>query len=30
MVDLHYRYADVIHVDEVVAHLNGLTMKEAS
>lgn len=30
LFDLHHKYADVIHVDEVVTHLNGLTVKKAS
>ena len=30
LFDLHHKYADVIHVDEVVAHLNGLAVKKAS
>jgi hypothetical protein len=24
LFDMHHKYADVMHVDEVVAHLNGL------
>jgi isochorismate hydrolase len=30
LFDLHHKYADVMHVDEVVAHLNGLAVKKAS
>jgi nicotinamidase-related amidase len=30
LFDLHHKYADVMHVDEVVAHLDGLAVKKAS
>jgi nicotinamidase-related amidase len=30
LFDLHHKYADVMHVDEVVNHLNGLAVKKAS
>jgi nicotinamidase-related amidase len=30
LFDLHHKYADVLHVDEVVTHLNGLAVKKAS
>jgi nicotinamidase-related amidase len=30
LFDLHHKYADVMHVDEVVAHLDGLTVRKAS
>ena len=30
LFDLHHKYADVMHVDEVVAHLNGQAVKKAS
>ena len=30
LFDLHHKYADVMHVDDVVAHLNGLAVKKAS
>ena len=30
LFDLHHKYTDVMHVDEVVAHLNGLAVKKAS
>jgi maleamate amidohydrolase len=30
LFDLHHKYADVMHVDEVVAHLNDQTVKKAS
>jgi nicotinamidase-related amidase len=29
LFDLHHKYADVMHVDEIVAHLDGLSLKEA-
>jgi nicotinamidase-related amidase len=29
LFDLHHKYADVMHVDEVVTHLNGLSIKKA-
>jgi nicotinamidase-related amidase len=29
-VDMHHKYADVMHVDEVVAHLESLQVKRAS
>ncbi|HTH98494.1 MAG TPA: isochorismatase family protein [Stellaceae bacterium] len=29
LFDLHHKYADVMHVDDIVKHLNGLTLKEA-
>jgi maleamate amidohydrolase len=30
LFDLHHKYADVLHIDEVVAHLNGLAVRKAS
>ncbi len=30
LFDLHHKYADVMRVDEVAAHLDGLTVKKAS
>jgi nicotinamidase-related amidase len=30
LFDLHHKYADVLHVDEVVAHLNNLAVRKAS
>jgi maleamate amidohydrolase len=30
LFDLHHKYTDVMHVDEVVAHLQGLAVKKAS
>ena len=30
LFDMHHKYTDVMHVDEVVAHLNGLAVKKAS
>ena len=30
LFDLHHKYTDVMHVDEVVSHLNGLSVKKAS
>ena len=30
LFDLHHKYTDVMHVDEVVTHLNGLAVKKAS
>ena len=30
LFDLHHKYADVLHVDEVTAHLGGLAVKKAS
>ncbi len=29
LFDMHHKYADVMHLDEVVAHLNGITKKAA-
>ena len=29
LFDLHHKYADVMHVDEVVAHLHGQAVKKA-
>jgi nicotinamidase-related amidase len=29
LFDLHHKYADVLHVEEVVAHLDGLALKKA-
>ena len=29
LFDLHHKYADVMHTDEVLAHLDGLRLKEA-
>jgi nicotinamidase-related amidase len=30
LFDLHHKYADVMHVDEVAAHLDGIAVKKAS
>jgi maleamate amidohydrolase len=30
LFDMHHKYTDVMHVDEVVSHLNGLSVKKAS
>jgi maleamate amidohydrolase len=30
LFDLHHKYCDVMHIDDVVAHLNGLAVKKAS
>jgi maleamate amidohydrolase len=30
LFDLHHKYADVMHVDEVVTHLGGLSVRKAS
>jgi maleamate amidohydrolase len=30
LFDLHHKYVDVMHVDEVVAHLDGLAVRKAS
>ncbi len=30
LFDMHHKYADVLHVDEAVAHLKGLAVKKAS
>jgi nicotinamidase-related amidase len=30
LFDLHHKYTDVMHVDEVVAHLGGMAVKKAS
>jgi maleamate amidohydrolase len=30
LFDMHHKYTDVMHVDEVVTHLNGLAVKKAS
>jgi maleamate amidohydrolase len=30
LFDLHHKYTDVMHVDQVVAHLDGLAVKKAS
>src|SRR5262249_39764490 len=30
LFDLHHKYADVMHVDEVVKHLDGLAVRKAS
>jgi nicotinamidase-related amidase len=30
LFDLHHKYCDVMHVDEVVSHLDGLVVKKAS
>jgi maleamate amidohydrolase len=30
LFDMHHKYADVLHVDEVVSHLESLTVKKAS
>jgi maleamate amidohydrolase len=30
LFDMHHKYADVLHIDEVVTHLNGLAVRKAS
>ena len=30
LFDMHHKYVDVMHVDEVVTHLDGLAVKKAS
>ena len=30
LFDMHHKYVDVVHVDQVVAHLDGLKVKKAS
>jgi isochorismate hydrolase len=30
LFDLHHKYADVMHLDEVVAHLDGLRLSQAA
>jgi nicotinamidase-related amidase len=30
LFDLHHKYTDVMHIEEVVTHLNGLAVKKAS
>jgi maleamate amidohydrolase len=30
LFDMHHKYCDVMHIDEVVAHLDGLAVKKAS
>jgi nicotinamidase-related amidase len=30
LFDMHHKYVDVLHVDEVIAHLKGLAVKKAS
>ena len=30
LFDLHHKYADVMHVEEVLAHLQGMTRKAAA
>ena len=30
LFDLHHKYADVMHVDEVIAHLDGMRMDRAA
>jgi len=30
LFDLHHKYTDVMHVEEVVAHLDSLAVKKAS
>ncbi len=30
LFDMHHKYADVLHIDEVLAHLNNLAVKKAS
>ena len=30
LFDMHHKYTDVMHIDEVVTHLNGLAVKKAS
>jgi maleamate amidohydrolase len=30
LFDMHHKYVDVLHIDEVVQHLDGLTVKKAS
>ena len=29
LFDLHHKYADVMHVDDIVAHLDALTIRKA-
>jgi hypothetical protein len=30
LFDMHHKYVDVMHVDEVVAHLDGMAIRKAS
>ena len=30
LFDLHHKYADVMHLDEIVAHLDGLRLAQAA
>jgi maleamate amidohydrolase len=30
LFDMHHKYADVMHVEEVIAHLDGLAVRKAS
>jgi len=30
LFDMHHKYTDVMHVDEVIAHLDGLAVRKAS
>jgi isochorismate hydrolase len=30
LFDLHHKYCDVMHVDEVIAHLDGLTQQRTA
>ena len=30
LFDMHHKYVDVMHIDEVVAHLDGLAVRKAS
>jgi hypothetical protein len=30
LFDLHHKYTDVMHIDEVVSHLDNLAVKKAS
>jgi hypothetical protein len=30
LFDLHHKYADVMHLDEIVAHLDGMRMGRAA
>jgi nicotinamidase-related amidase len=30
LFDLHHKYADVMHLDEVIAHLDGLRLAQAA
>jgi len=30
LFDLHHKYADVLHIDEVATHLDGMAVRKAS